>query len=77
MMAATIQFASDGTPILDAPVPLFQSRLTTGNVGSVGYISRATYAVAADGRFLLNVSADDPAASPITIVQNWTAGLKP
>jgi len=32
--------------------------------------------VAADGRFLMNVSADEGVISPITIVQNWTVALK-
>jgi Tol biopolymer transport system component len=78
MMAAPIQVAADGRTLSPgAPVALFATRLTTGNTGIGGYASRAQYAVADDGRFLLNVSADDPAASPITIVQNWTAGLKP
>ena len=31
---------------------------------------------AADGRFLLNVTSGDTAVSPITVVLNWTAGLK-
>ena len=35
------------------------------------------YAVAPDGqRFLINVTVDESTASPITIVTNWTAGLK-
>jgi Tol biopolymer transport system component len=77
MMAAPIQITADGPPILGAPVPLFPTRLVIGNTGSAGVTSRAQYAVAPDGRFLLNVSADDPAASPITIVLNWMTGLKP
>jgi Tol biopolymer transport system component len=77
MMAASIQIAADGRLIPGVPVALFQSRLTTGNTGSTGFASRAQYAVAPDGRFLLNVSADYAAASPITIVLNWVAGLKP
>jgi Tol biopolymer transport system component len=77
MMAAPIHIAADARTVsAGAPVALFASRLTTGNTGSGGYTSRAQYAVAPDGRFLLNVIADD-AASPISIVQNWTAGLKP
>jgi hypothetical protein len=77
MMAAPIEVASDAHTLRPgAPVPLFPSRLTTG-IGVGGFSSRAQYAVAADGRFLLNVGADDTAASPITIVQNWTAALKP
>jgi WD40 repeat protein len=77
MMAAPIRVAVDGRTLSPgAPVALFATRLTTGNTGNAGYTSRAQYAVAPDGRFLLNVSADDAAASPITIVQNWTVGLK-
>ena len=35
------------------------------------------YDVTRDGqRFLLNVSLEDAASPPITIVVNWTAGLK-
>jgi hypothetical protein len=49
---------------------------TGGNIAASGFIARAQYAVAADGRFLMNVAADDAVTSPITIVQNWTAGLK-
>jgi dipeptidyl aminopeptidase/acylaminoacyl peptidase len=75
MMAALIKVASDARTLSPgSPVPLFPSRLTTG-IGVGGFMSRAQYAVAGDGRFLLNV-ADDAAAAPITIVQNWTAGLK-
>ncbi len=34
-------------------------------------------AVAPDGRrFLINITADESTTSPITIVTNWTAGLK-
>jgi hypothetical protein len=34
------------------------------------------YAVASDGRFLMNVTVDDDAASPISIVLNWATALK-
>ncbi len=35
------------------------------------------YDVTADGqRFLVNVAMDESRASPITIITNWTAGLK-
>ena len=77
MMAAPIHIAADARTVsAGASVALFASRLTTGNTGSGGYASRAQYAVAPDGRFLLNVIADD-AGSPIIVVQNWTAGLRP
>jgi Tol biopolymer transport system component len=59
------------------PAVLFPTRLATGsNVLAAGYNSSAQYAVAPDGRFLLNVSVDDAVTSPITIVLNWAAGLQ-
>ena len=62
---------------VDTPVALFPTRLATGgNIPTAGFQARAQYAVAPDGRFLLNIAPDDAVASPITIVQNWTAGLK-
>jgi len=77
MMAVAIDAAPDGrTFSLGAPFPLFSSRLTSGNTGAGGFSSRAQYAVTSDGRFLLNVSADDDAASPITVLRSWTAALK-
>jgi len=51
---------------------------STGLLGSGGMarsIARAQYAVAPDGRFLMNVAADDAVTSPITIVLNWEAAL--
>ena len=76
MMAAPVQVAPDGRALTPgAPVALFPTRLTTGNTGRTGYVSRAQYAVAPDGRFIVNVAADDAAAVPITLVLNWTAGL--
>jgi hypothetical protein len=45
-------------------------------VGIGGYLSRAQYGVAPDGRFLLNVTTDDTGAAPITLVVNWPALLK-
>jgi len=59
-----------------APVALFSTRLAVGaNIFTTGFNSRAQYAVAADGRFLMDVQADDAVASPITVVLNWEAGL--
>jgi Tol biopolymer transport system component len=60
-----------------APVALFSTRMATGgNIVSTGFLARAQYVVAPDGRFLMNVAADDAVTSPITIVLNWAAGLK-
>ncbi|MBI3048690.1 MAG: serine/threonine protein kinase [Acidobacteria bacterium] len=59
-----------------APVPLFPTRLATGaNIAAAGLLARAQYAVAADGRFLMNVAVDEALTSPITIVLNWPARL--
>ncbi len=54
-----------------SPEPLFQIRFLGALFGGIEH-----YAVSADGqRFLMNVAVEE-AASPITIVLNWTAGLK-
>ena len=60
------------------PVALFPTRLASGaNIAVAGFNARAQYAVAPDGRFLMNVSVDEAApAPPITIVQHWDAALK-
>ena len=48
--------------------PLFQ----TNSIGS-----NSTFAVSADGqRFLINTASAQAASAPITVVLNWTAGLK-
>jgi Tol biopolymer transport system component len=78
LMVVPVGLVAD-TRALDAgpPVPLFPTRLATGvNIATAGFMARAQYAVAADGRFLMNVAADDAVTSPITIVQNWAALLK-
>ncbi len=77
-MAAPIRAEPGGRALVPgAPVALFVTRLATGvNVRPTGYGSRAQYAVAPDGRFLLNVTLADATASPIRLVLNWNAGLK-
>ncbi len=53
------------------PVLLFRTRLEALDQ------PKQQYAVAPDGeRFLMNVLAEEANVPPITIVQNWTAGLK-
>jgi Tol biopolymer transport system component len=77
LMAAPIRVAA-GTQALEAatPVALFPTKLAMGvNVVPAGFQARPQYSVAPDGRFLMNVSADEAPISPITIVQNWTMGL--
>jgi Tol biopolymer transport system component len=77
LMAVTVRLAPDGGLEAGPPVALFPMRLAIGgNIAPTGFLARAQYAVAPDGRFLLNMAADNAATTPITIVHNWTAGLK-
>ena len=74
--------AAHGRPVrsatsldVGAAVPLFEAHLLNGPTYGPGF--RSQYDVARDGqRFLLNVPLDDADASSITVVLNWTAGLK-
>ena len=56
-------------PELGAPAALFQTRIVYGGTSPVGVTQQ--YDVAPDGRFLINVNADEGGASPITVIQNW------
>ena len=58
-----------------APKMLFRTRLASGaNIS--GLMSKPQYAVANDGRFLMNVSVEGATPAPITVVLNWEAVLK-
>ena len=59
-----------------APVPLFVTRLASGSNIPGGVMSKPQYAVAADGRFLMNVAVEGATPPPITVVFNWDAALK-
>jgi eukaryotic-like serine/threonine-protein kinase len=79
LMAVSIHVTADGHGLdADTPAELFPTRLPTSGRGLTltGWQSRPLYAVAPDGRFLMNVIADEGVTSPITIVLNWTAALK-
>jgi hypothetical protein len=65
---------NDQTLNPSAPVPLFATRLATGS-GITGAARKPQYAVAPDGRFLMNVIVEAETASPITIVLNWMTDL--
>jgi len=54
------------------PVALFQTRIA----GGINAYSRAQYDVAADGRFLINVTTESAATSPITLLQHWKPPAK-
>jgi hypothetical protein len=58
-----------------APVALVPIRAVGGNVCIGGFLSRAMYDVAPDGRFLMVVTSDDTVPSPITVVLNWQSAL--
>ncbi len=58
------------------PKPLFNADFVAGN-GGAGFLN-APYRVAADGqRFLVVTSTEEQNNSPITVVLNWMADLKP
>jgi Tol biopolymer transport system component len=54
------------------PIPLFQPRIATTPTSAY----RAQYDVAKDGRFLINVTADDSTTSPMTLLMNWKRPAK-
>jgi Tol biopolymer transport system component/predicted Ser/Thr protein kinase len=59
-------------PSFDVPKPLFQTRVAEDVTEQ-----RTHFVPSRDGRrFLINTQSGDPAPTPITIVLNWTAGLK-
>ena len=77
LVAIPLRFGPDGRTVdPDPPHALFASRLGTGaNIAPTGFDARPQYAVGRDGRFLLNIAAEQPAAPPIVVVLNWPAGV--
>jgi hypothetical protein len=68
LMAVTM--ATTGrTPVMSAPVALFQPHILHGGATIIGI--QAQYDVAPDGRFLINVTSGDAVTAPITVIQNW------
>jgi hypothetical protein len=78
LMAAPIRLAPDRRALeTDPAVALFPTRLAIGTeFAAGGFLARAQYDVAADGRFLMNVAAGDAVTSQITVVLNWDAALR-
>ncbi len=66
MMSVSIAFGA-ASPDVKTPVPLFQTHLATGT-NVLG--NKPQYAVARDGRFLLN-TAIGGTSSPIVVAVNW------
>ena len=76
-MAVPIAVGADRQLEPGTAVALFKTQLATGaNINSGGTGTRAQYAVASDGRFLMNVTLEEATAPPITVVLNWDAALK-
>ena len=72
MMAVSVTAAgvSFGT---STPVALFPTRAVDGGTATV---DRPQYAVARDGRFLINQPVADATAAPITLILNWNPDEK-
>jgi Tol biopolymer transport system component/tRNA A-37 threonylcarbamoyl transferase component Bud32 len=71
LMAASVALGG-ATPDVKLPVALFQAYLATGT-NVVG--NKPQYAVARDGRFLLNTAVESPSA-PIVVAFNWMKKIK-
>ena len=68
LMAASV----GAGPSFGVPVALFQTRVPAGVSAN-----RTHYVPSRDGkRFLVNTQTGDSSPTPITVVLNWTAGLK-
>ncbi len=78
LMATPIAPSADGQALTPgAPLSLFAMRLASGTNVIVGaYSARPQYAVARDGRFLVNLAVDAEATLPIAIVLNWDAPFR-
>jgi hypothetical protein len=70
MMAAPVKLSRDGQSLeTRTPVALFPVRIAGGPVPGA---NKQQYAVSSDGqRFLMNLAADEGAASPITLIYHW------
>ena len=71
MMA--VETGSDGSKLkAGAPKPLFDARIGGMRIGG----PNLRYDVTKDGRFLVPTQTEQAAGVPMTVVVNWTVGLK-
>jgi hypothetical protein len=63
-----VKLSDDRALEVGAPVALFPVRLAGD---ALAVVVKAQYAVAPDGRFLINEIAADSAEVPITLILNW------
>lgn len=69
-----VPVAIDGPFRAEAPVPLFETDLDPTGLGISG---RNQYVTAASGqRFLLNQARPNAEPPRVTVILNWTAGLR-
>jgi hypothetical protein len=54
----------------DAPAALFRTAIVGG-----AEVLKPQYAVARDGRFLINIAVEEAITSPITVIANWKASV--
>jgi hypothetical protein len=75
MMATPVKLSPDGRSLeIGTPAALFPVRIAGGPLPGN---NKQQYAVSSDGqRFLINLTADEGAASPITLILNWKPAAK-
>jgi eukaryotic-like serine/threonine-protein kinase len=66
---ATPIVRTGATLAVGAPVALFRPRIVGSGTSIIGL--RQQYDVAPDGRFLINVTTNEAATPPITLLLNW------
>jgi hypothetical protein len=74
MMAVAVKASAAAKPSFEqgAPVPLFESHILATTGTNMGFQDDVT----ADGKRFLVDTTTAAAATPLTLVVNWTAGLK-
>lgn len=72
LMAVPIE-VKNGALVPGKPVTLFQTKLWGGGTLTT---SGVQYAVTKDGRFLMNINADESMSTPITVLLNWKPPAK-
>lgn len=70
LMSAPIAVKGDAV-LPGRPVALFRTRILFGGADNP---NGNQYAVARDGRFLINTVVGDEGTPPITVLQNWRGG---
>jgi serine/threonine protein kinase len=75
LMAVSVRPNAD-TFVAGTPTALFQTRLEFGRFNGGCSYCTMEYDVAADGRFLMTVLAEEASTLPINLILNWPAALK-